>query len=191
MKKFLFSITFLCLSFICFAQTYEDYSKYEVRYEPDRSVYFEFGVGAFIPNDDSNTFTGIDLEVGRYFNDYIGAGLNFKYSSESEWKDELNYIGPKFRYRVYYEPRSLFDIDLYAGIGYGWYRYKEYYDGYYEAAETMNYVVPNIGISTYINFGKNVALGFEPGFMWYCSTDLNKSQSVGVWTIQGKCKITF
>ena len=202
MKKLIFIISFLCIFITGFAQTdntqtvvEEDYSKYEVKYNPFNSVYLDFGVGAFIPTDDSNTFTGIDIELGRYFNDYIGLGLNFKYSSENEWKDELNYIGPKFRYRVNYSPRNIFDLDIYAGIGYGWYRYKDYYDdgyySYYKTVETMNYIVPNIGIVGYLNISRNVALGFEPGFMWYISTNLDESRSVGVWNLLGKCKLTF
>ena len=134
-------------------------------------------------------------ELGSYINDYIGLGLNFKYSSESEYNDELNYIGPKFRYRVNYSPRNTFDMDIYAGLGYGWYRFKDYYYDYYnysyKITETMNYIVPNIGVICYLNVSKNLALGFEPGFMWYISTDLEKSHSVGVWNLQGKIKFTF
>jgi hypothetical protein len=55
----------------------------------------------------------------------------------------------------------------------------------------MNYIVPNIGIVGYLNISRNVALGFEPGFMWYISTNLDESRSVGVWNLLGKCKLTF
>jgi len=194
MKKIICIISFMCFIFTGFAQDNEDYSQYEVRYNPVSRIYLEVGVGGLIPTDDSNSFTQLDLEAGAYLNDYVGIGLNFKYSSESEWDDELNYIGPKFRYRVNHLDNNIFDFDLFAGVGYGWYRYKDYYDdGYYSYRniETMNYVVPNIGVGAYLNFSRNMAIGFEPGFMWYLSTNLDKSKSVGVWNIQGKFKITF
>ena len=194
MKKIICIISFMCFILTGFAQTQEDYSQYEVKYVPEKTTYFEFGIGGLIPTDDSNSFTCLDLEAGIYFNDYIGLGLDFKYSSESEYEDELNYLGPKFRYRVNYSPRNSFDLDLYAGLGYGWYNFKDYYDdGYftYKDVETMNYIVPNIGLTAYINLSRNVSLGFEPGFMWYVSTNLEKSHSVGVWNVQGKLKIRF
>ena len=203
MRKIICIISLLCCSLISFSQNNEtnnediDYSKYEVQYQPEKRTYFEMGVGGLIPSDDSNSFTCLDLELGSYINDYIGLGLNFKYSSESEYNDELNYIGPKFRYRVNYSPRNTFDMDIYAGLGYGWYRFKDYYYDYdyydysYKITETMNYIVPNIGLICYLNVSRNLALGFEPGFMWYISTDLEKSHSVGVWNLQGKIKFTF
>lgn len=193
MKRIICLLSFLCFILTGFAQN-EDYSQYEVKYQPDNRYFVEFGVGAFIPTDDSNTFTGIDLEVGSYLNDYLTVGLNFKYSSESEWDDELNFLGPKVRYRVKYSPRNILDFDIFTGLGYGWYRFHDYYDdGYYsyKMVETMNYIVPTVGVAAYINVSKNVAIGFEPGFMWYISTDLEKSRSVGVWNIEGKCKLSF
>lgn len=193
MKRIICLLSFLCFLLAGFAQN-EDYSQYEVKYQPDNRYFIEFGVGALIPTDDSNTFTGIDLEVGSYLNDYLTVGLNFKYSSESEWDDELNFLGPKVRYRVKYTPRNILDFDVFAGLGYGWYRFHDYYDdGYYsfKTVETMNYVVPTVGVAAYINVSRNVAIGFEPGFMWYLSTDLEKSRSVGVWNIEGKCKLSF
>ena len=201
MKKYILTIICLLTSYFCYAQTDSiDYRQYEVKYNYDE-FYVETGLGALIPGDDSNTFFGFNIEFGKYINEYFGVGFNFHYGHESEYKDELYFIGPKFRYRVHYSPRNILDMDVFAGLGYGCYRYclgyysdYDYYDDYYydyREYENMNYIVPNIGVTFYLNFSRNFAIGFEPGFMWYISTDLNKSHSVGVWNLQGKLKFTF
>ena len=195
MKKLICIISLLCFSIISFAQevtTEEDYSKYEVQYDYDE-FYVETGIGAAIPNDDSNSFFNFNIEFGKYLNEYFGIGFDFNFGHESEYKDELYYIGPKFRYRVHYSPRNIVDMDLFAGLGYGCYRYcldpYEYYD--YRAYENMDFVVPKVGATFYLNFNRSFAVGFEPAFMWYISTNLDNAHSVGVWSLQGKLKFTF
>ena len=194
MKKLICVIGFLAVTMGSFAQNDSiDHWRY---YVPDDEFFVEVGLGALIPTDESNSFFGLNIEFGKYVNNEFGVGFDFHYGKESEYKDELYYIGPKFRYRVNYDPRNYLDMDLFAGLGYGCYRYcydyyDDYYFGNYRAYENMDYVVPKVGATFYLNFSRNVSIGLEPSFMWYISTDLNRSHSVGVWNLQGKLKVRF
>jgi hypothetical protein len=212
MKKIILSIVFVISAVLCYAQNdsvyYDDqqyYSQPAKQYVVDNQNYFEFALGAMIPDDDSNSYFSFDIEAGRYINKYIGLGLNFKYGQESEYHDHLGYIGPKVRFRINYSPRNLLDLDINAGLGYGWYEYNlgtgyydyyddYYYDGYYEYYndyKTISYIVPNISATGYLNFNSYLSIGIEPGFMWYISTNKDESKNVGVWSITGKLKLRF
>ena len=195
MKKVTMILMCLFISMFCAAQQQDSLKQQKPQFDweyyyPYDEAYFEFGIGGLIPTDDSNSFFEVDVEFGKYINQYWGVGMNLKISSESEYNDKLNYIGPKFRFRVNYDPRNTLDLDIHAGFGYGWYRYNEgtYYDTWYY---TMNYVVPNIGLSGYVNLNRNISLGFEPSFMWYISTNKDKSENVGVWSLMGKIRFRF
>jgi len=209
MKKFVFILTFI-FSFIfvnaqdslqiSYRQDSLQYNRhYYEQYVLDYSEnYFEIGAGALIPTDGSNTFSMIDLELGRYINKYLGIGLNFKYGEESQYYDNLGYIGPNIRYKINYTPINDFDLDIHAGFGYGWLMYEEYfydYDNYYNYStyynKTISYVVPNIGLSGYINLGRTFSLGIEPAYYWYISTNKEESTNVGVWNILCKLKFRF
>lgn len=165
--------------------------EYQQQYVDMKENYFEFGLGAFIPTDESNSIFMFDFELGKYVNKYFGVGLDVKYGQESEYKDRLGYIGPKFRFRVNYSPRNDFDLDVHAGFGYGWLDYNLYGYDYDIQYKTINYVVPNIGLTGYVNIGRSVSLGIEPSYFWYISTNKDESTNVGVWNIMGKLKFNF
>jgi len=80
---------------------------------------------------------------------------------------------------------------LHAGIGYGWLDYNLYGYDYDIIYKTIDYVVPNVGMTGYINIGKTLSLGFEPAYFWYISTNKDESENVGVWNIMGKLKFRF
>ena len=168
----------------------EDTQLYQSYNESCNETYFEFGLGAFIPNDESNSLFMFDFELGKYLNKYIGIGLNVKDGQESEYKDRLGYVGPKVRFRVNYSPRNDFDLDIHAGFGYGWLEYNLGYD-YDKTYKIINYVVPNVGLTGYINLGRTVSLGIEPSYFWYVSTNKDESTNVGVLNIMGKIKFRF
>lgn len=207
MKRFFIILTFVFSFMFINAQDSlkvydqpEDTLLTKVYYQPEDTLlyqqyvhnnYFEFGFGTFIPNDESNSLFMFDFELGKYLNKYIGIGLNLKYGQESEYKDRLGYIGPKVRFRVNYSPRNDFDLDVHAGFGYGWLDYNLYGYDYNIIYKTINYVVPNIGLTGYINLGRSVSLGIEPSYFWYISTNKNESENVGVWNIMGKLKFRF
>lgn len=210
MKKIILSIVFAISAILCYAQNdsvyydnQEYYSQPAKEYVVDNHNYFEFALGAMIPDDGSNSYFTFDVEAGRYINKYIGLGFNFKYGQESEYNDHLGYIGPKVRFRINYSPRNLLDLDINAGIGYGWYDYNlgtgyyDYYDDYYYGGyydndyKTISYIVPNISATGYLNFNSYLSIGIEPGFMWYISTNKDESKNVGVWSIVGKFKLRF
>ena len=190
MKRFLIVFMFI---FSCMFINAQDSLRvyYQPKYIQYDETYMEFGIGSFIPNDDSNSLFMFDFEMGKYVNKYIGLGLNFKYGQESEYKDKLGYIGPNIRYRVNYSPRNDFDLDIHGGIGYGWLDYNLYDYDYSYDYRTINYVVPNIGLTAYINLGDYVSLGIEPSYFWYMSTNKDESENVGVWNIMGKLKFKF
>lgn len=201
MKKIIITFIFILTSIVSYSQNdsiyyddivFDNIAKQETVVMNEN--YFEFGLGSLIPTDESNSYFNIDLELGKYLNKYIGVGLNFKFGSESEYHDRLGYVGPKIKFRINPNPRNLLDLDLFAGLGYGWYDYNldgyDYY-GYYDNYKTMNYVVPNIGLTGYINFNKYVSLGIEPGYYWYISTNKDESDNVGVWNIVGKLRFRF
>ena len=199
MKRFILTfIMIFSLSFIYaqtdslqvnYAQEYEQ-NYIPPYYEYDES-YLEIGLGSFIPNDDSNSLLMFDIELGKYLNKYVGIGLNVKYGEESEFNDRLGYIGPKLRFRINYSPRNDLDLDIHTGLGYGWLDYNLYGYDYYSLYKTINYVVPNLGLTGYINLGKTISLGIEPSYFWYISTNKDESENVGVWNIMGKLKFRF
>jgi len=190
MKKFFICILFVFSCLMSYSQPQDTiYVLPKTAYSYVQSNYFEFGLGALIPTDESNSYTAFDLEVGRYINDYVGLGLNFKYGSEDEYKDRLGYIGPKVRFRIC--NINEFESDIHIGFGYGWYTYRDWYDDWYYNNRTLNYVVPNIGISGYIKMSRNISLGIEPSYFWYISTNKDESTNVGVWNVMGKIKFNF
>lgn len=195
MKKLIMIFACAFMSMTCMAQeqdslTWQSDSQLAWDYYyPCDEAYFEFGIGGMLPTEqEMNNFFAVDLELGKYINKYFGVGVNLKISHEQDYNDKMNYIGPKFRFRVNYDPRNVLDLDVHAGFGYGWYRYNEgsYYDTWYY---TYSYVVPNIGVTGYINVSRNVSLGFEPSYMWYISTNKEDSDDFGVWNLM--CKLRF
>ena len=190
MKKFFICILFIFSCLISYAQPKDTiYVLPKGAYHTVTTNYFEIGLGAMIPTDDSNSYFSCDFELGKYINTYIGLGLNLKYGGESEYKDKLGYIGPKARIRLC--DIDEFESDAHIGLGYGWYTYRDYWDDWYYTKKTLNYVVPNIGISGYIKLTNNMSIGMEPSYFWYISTNKDESSNVGVWNVMGKLKFNF
>lgn len=235
MKKFLSILVFSMLCIIGYAQNdsislddvveYSDRAKavtydnapvveYDngstaVEYEP-RYTYLEMSLGANIPTDGSDAYFGMSTEFGQYVNPILGVGLEFKYGwTTTSNRDGLGYIGVNTRYRLMpvWKENKIFDVELTAGLGYGWYKYDlgyydyydvEYYDYYwdeygydryyYNEYEIYNYIVPKVGLNLYFKTSENFQLGIEPSFSWYISTNKDRSDNVGVFNIMAKFK---
>lgn len=162
------------------------------------TAYIEFGLGGMIPTDNSNGYFGMQLEIGKYLNGIFGVGLELQTGTESEYHDHLSYIGLNTRYKLnpLYNPNKLVHFEATAGLGYGWYSYLTGYDydywGYYNEFRTKySYIVPKIGINTYIDITNRLQVGVTPEFAWYISTNKDNSNNVGVINIFGKLKYNF
>ncbi len=194
MKKLILIFTFIfSLTLSIFAQD----STRVVKLYDYPNAYVEFGLGGMLPTDGSNSYFGMQFEIGKFINPIFGVGLEFQTGSESKYHDHLSYIGLNTRYKLnpIYNPNKLVNIEATAGIGYGWYSYIIGYDyDYYwdyESREKISYVVPKIGINAYVNFARNWYIGIAPEFAWFISTNKNNSSNVGVVNIFGKLKYNF
>lgn len=194
MKKLVLILAFIfSFSLNSFSQDSTQVTKvYEYPY-----AYVEFGLGGMIPTDNSNSYFGMQFEIGKYFNPFVGVGLEFQTGSESEYHDHLSYIGLNTRYRLnpLYNPNKMFRFEATAGIGYGWYSYLTGYDydywDYYEYRTKFSYVVPKVGLNTYVSFARGWNIGIGPELAWFISTNKDNSANVVVINIFGKIKYNF
>ena len=166
------------------------------------NAYIEFGLGGIIPTDDSNSYFGMQMEIGKFLNPIFGVGLEFQTGSESEYRDHLSYIGFNTRYKLnpLYDPNKMINLEATLGLGYGWYSYMngynytywdyEYMD-YYESRSKFSYIVPKFGINAYVNIARGWYIGVGPEFACYISTNKDNSSNVGVINVFGKIKYNF
>ena len=167
------------------------------------NAYFEFSLGGLIPTDNSNSYFGVQFEIGKFINPIFGIGLEFQTGSESKYRDHLSYLGVNTRYKLnpLYDPNKMIRFEASAGFGYGWYSYVtgynyDYYDYYgyyldYDYRTKFSYVVPKVGINMYVDITRNCFIGISPEFAWYISTNKNDSENVGVINVFGKIKYNF
>lgn len=180
--KRLFIYLMLFVSLGCYSQNYS------------YNGYMEFGFGGMIPTDKSNSYVGVQCELGKYVSPTLGIGLEFKTGFESEYDDRLSYIGINTRNNVFSNYYDNYNFDIIAGVGYGWYSYisdDDYYYHYYNHRNINSFVVPKVGLNCYFAIIQNCYIGICPEFAWYISTNKEKSQNTGVFNIFAKLKYTL
>ena len=162
-------------------------------------TFIEEGGGVFVPTDGSHVFYGETVGVGHYFTPMFGVGLQANYGTNNLVdKNDLGLVAVNGLAKVL--SNRLMDIDVKAGIGYGWHnvKYTVIEQGYLyylkdERESNASYIVPKVGVDVAFNILKShkLQLVVSPEYSWYNVTEKEDFKNVGIFSVLGKVRFNF
>lgn len=179
MKKILFILMMLCIFGIgtLYAQVYNE-----------TPIFVEVSYSGLFPSSDSYDCTahGIGVKFGKYITPIVGIGVEYDGRNIYQYDDEsLSNIGLNLLVRPVQTP--VIDVELSAGLHYGWYSWPSYADdwGYDYGRDNTSYVCFKFSPELQINLNSHKTFQFivEPYYMYWNScneTNFDSFNSFGV-----------